>query len=315
MANEKVFSVRADEATIEKMNQIAEDSGMKKAEILPVLISAWEANAIREALPGRSTEIDNVHNLLAQIERAYTSSLELNINAENRIRTEYEARISSGEQAVASLKEAEAKAKAEAATAKDTVENLSKERDQLLSDLAQAHELIETKTESIEGLKAAKDSIERHLVDVEAKLSAMPDMEERAKTAEATIEDLKRKLAEAEQEHEKKLWELRNLNTDAMNAQRDKFTKKLDEASERYNQLMHQMTAALAEARKNAEKAEDKAREKMEAVLDKAEKRHEAEISRLLAQIELITKKEDKERKEKNASSSNLNTSDKSQIS
>lgn len=315
MANEKVFSVRADEATIEKMNQIAEDSGMKKAEILPVLISAWEANAIREALPGRSTEIDNVHNLLAQIERAYTSSLELNINAENRIRTEYEARISSGEQAVASLKEAEAKAKAEAATAKEAVENLSKERDQLLSDLAQAHELIETKTESIEGLKAAKDSIERHLVDVEAKLSAMPDMEERAKTAEATIEDLKRKLAEAEQEHEKKLWELRNLNTDAMNAQRDKFTKKLDEASERYNQLMHQMTAALAEARKNAEKAEDKAREKMEAVLDKAEKRHEAEISRLLAQIELITKKEDKERKEKNASSSNLNTSDKSQIS
>lgn len=315
MANEKVFSVRADEATIEKMNQIAEDSGMKKAEILPVLISAWEANAIREALPGRSTEIDNVHNLLAQIERAYTSSLELNINAENRIRTEYEARISSGEQAVASLKEAEAKAKADAATAKEAVENLSKERDQLLSDLAQAHELIETKTESIEGLKAAKDSIERHLVDVEAKLSAMPDMEERAKTAEATIEDLKRKLAEAEQEHEKKLWELRNLNTDAMNAQRDKFTKKLDEASERYNQLMHQMTAALAEARKNAEKAEDKAREKMEAVLDKAEKRHEAEISRLLAQIELITKKEDKERKEKNASSSNLNTSDKSQIS
>lgn len=315
MANEKVFSVRADEATIEKMNQIAEDSGMKKAEILPVLISAWEANAIREALPGRSTEIDNVHNLLAQIERAYTSSLELNINAENRIRTEYEARISSGEQAVASLKEAEAKAKADAATAKEAVENLSKERDQLLSDLAQAHELIETKTESIEGLKAAKDSIERHLVDVEAKLSAMPDMEERAKTAEATIEDLKRKLAEAEQEHEKKLWELRNLNTDAMNAQRDKFTKKLDEASERYNQLMHQMTATLAEARKNAEKAEDKAREKMEAVLDKAEKRHEAEISRLLAQIELITKKEDKERKEKNASSSNLNTSDKSQIS
>ena len=297
MANEKVFSVRADEATIEKMNQIAEDSGMKKAEILPVLIAAWEANAIREALPGRSTEIDNVHNLLAQIERAYTSSLELNINAENRIRTEYEARISSGEQAVASLKEAEAKSKAEAAAAKEAVENLSKERDQLLSDLAQAHELIETKAESIEGLKAAKDSIERHLVDVEAKLSAMPDMEERAKTAEAGIEDLKRKLAEAEQEHEKKLWELRNLNTDAMNAQRDKFTKKLDEASERYNQLMSQMSAALAEARKKAEEAEDKAHEKMEAALDKAEKRHEAEISRLLAQIDLIRQQEAEQEK------------------
>lgn len=292
MANEKVFSVRADEATIAKMNQIAEDSGMKKAEILPVLIAAWESNAIREALPGRSTEIDNVHNLLAQIERAYASSLELNLNAENRIRAEYETRLASSDQAVASLKEAAENAMSDASAAKAEAEAITKERDQLLSDLAQARELIETKTESIEGLKAAKESIERHLVEVEAKLSDMPDTEERAKAAEAEVESLKLQMSEAEQEHEKKLWNLRNMNADAMNAQREKFTQKLDESSERYNKLMKDMTAALAEARRKAEQAEDKAREKLEAALEKAEKRHETEIARLLARIEAIDEKE-----------------------
>ena len=292
MANEKVFSVRADEATIAKMNQIAEDSGMKKAEILPVLIAAWESNAIREALPGRSTEIDNVHNLLAQIERAYASSLELNLNAENRIRTEYETRLASSDQTIVSLKEAAEIAKSEASAAKAEAEAITKERDQLLTDLAQARELIKTKTESIEGLKAAKESIERHLVEVEAKLSDMPETEERAKAAEAEVESLKRQMSEAEQEHEKKLWNLRNMNADAMNAQREKFTQKLDEFSERYNKLMKDMTAALAEARRKAEQAEDKAREKLEAALEKAEKRHETEIARLLARIEAIDEKE-----------------------
>lgn len=303
MANEKVFSVRADEATIAKMNQIAEDSGMKKAEILPVLIAAWESNVIREALPGRSTEIDNVHNLLAQIERAYASSLELNLNAENRIRAEYETRLASSDQTVVSLKEAAEIAKSEASAAKAEAEAVAKERDQLLTDLAQARELIETKTESIEGLKAAKESIERHLVEVEAKLSDMPDTEERAKAAEAEVESLKRQMSEAEQEHEKKLWNLRNMNADAMNAQREKFTQKLDEFSERYNKLMKDMTAALAEARRKAEQAEDKAREKLEAALEKAEKRHETEIARLLARIEAIDEKEatlhDKSRNQK----------------
>ena len=88
-----------------------------------------------------------------------------------------------------------------------------------------------------------------------------------------------------------------------MNAQREKFTQKLDESSERYNKLMKDMTAVLAEARRKAEQAEDKAREKLEAALEKAEKRHETEIARLLARIEAIDEKEatlhDKSRNQK----------------
>ena len=111
MANDKVFSARADEATIERLNAVAEQSGMKKSDLLPALLEAYESNCVRQALPGRTTEIDNFHSLLSQVERAYTGSLELNVNAENRIREEYEARIISNEEAVQALRSQLAKQK------------------------------------------------------------------------------------------------------------------------------------------------------------------------------------------------------------
>ena len=57
MANDKVFSVRADDETIAKLEQIAETSGMKKAELLPALMSAYEVQEAKGALPGRATQM------------------------------------------------------------------------------------------------------------------------------------------------------------------------------------------------------------------------------------------------------------------
>lgn len=288
MANDKVFSARADEATIEKMNQIAEESGMKKAEILPALIAAWEANTIREALPGRATEIDNVHNLLIQIEHAYTASLELNVNAENRIRTEFEARISSSEQAVASLKEAVVKAQEKATASNTEIKAMKEARDHMAEELAKANDIIKTKTETIDGLKATKESMEHRIVELEKKLSGVPDVEVRAKAAEAEVENLKRQVAKAEQEYQKKIWQIRDQEIDARELMRSKLIKKLDENAERYNIMQKQLSDALNRERQKTRAAEDNARAKMEAALDKAEKRHEAEMSRLLDRIDRL---------------------------
>lgn len=288
MANDKVFSARADEATIEKMNQIAEESGMKKAEILPALIAAWEANTIREALPGRATEIDNVHNLLIQIEHVYTASLELNVNAENRIRTEFEARISSSEQAVASLKEAVVKAQEKATASNTEIKAMKEVRDHMAEELAKANDIIKTKTETIDGLKATKESMEHRIVELEKKLSGVPDVEVRAKAAEAEVENLKRQVAKAEQEYQKKIWQIRDQEIDARELMRSKLIKKLDENAERYNIMQKQLSDALNRERQKTRAAEDNARAKMEAALDKAEKRHEAEMSRLLDRIDRL---------------------------
>ena len=83
MANNEVFSVRADKETIEKFNAIVEKSGFKKADLLPALIATWEAEEDRNLLPGRADEIDAFDALLKQVRTSYRNSLQLAVLAKD----------------------------------------------------------------------------------------------------------------------------------------------------------------------------------------------------------------------------------------
>lgn len=192
MANDKVFSVRADDETIAKLEQIAETSGMKKAELLPALMSAYEVQEAKGALPGRATEIANVENLLGQIKTAYIASLELNANAEERIRSEFVTRIENNEQAVASLK-----AKAEAATAsadelKDALSTVTSERDAAVTR-AEAAEGALAKLQA--DTEAEKEQMSRFNISLQSQVDTLKAQAEAA-TSSAAIESENLKLTE-----------------------------------------------------------------------------------------------------------------------
>lgn len=104
-------------------------------------------------------------------------------------------------------------------------------------------------------------------------------------------------MADAEQEYQKKLWQLRETETSAREQLRSRLIKKLDEASDRYDTMQKQLTDALNEARRKTAETEDNARAKMEAALDKAEQRHEAEMSRLLDRIDRLRQEDKKTEK------------------
>ena len=196
MANDKVFSVRADDETIAKLEQIAETSGMKKAELLPALMSAYEVQEAKGALPGRATEIANVENLLGQIKTAYIASLELNANAEERIRSEFVTRIENNEQAVASLK-----AKAEAATAsadelKDALSTVTSERDAAVTR-AEAAEGALAKLQA--DTEAEKEQMSRFNISLQSQVDTLKAQAEAAAeevAAAAAIESENLKLTE-----------------------------------------------------------------------------------------------------------------------
>lgn len=233
MANDKVFSARADEETIERLNELAEQTGMKKTEVLPALLNAWEANRVREALPGRTTEIDNFHNLLQQLKKAYTGSLELNVNAENRIRDEYSARIASNEEAVQALRAQLDKAKTEAAEAKEKAAAAEAERAKLAEELAKANEMNATLKESLANANAAKESNERRVIDLEAQLKDMPKVKEEAAKAAKTIEKLQSDAKETELHHKTELLEAREKAADERETLRAEMAAKAEEAAER----------------------------------------------------------------------------------
>ena len=245
MANDKVFSARADEATIERLNAVAEQSGMKKSDLLPALLEAYESNCVRQALPGRTTEIDNFHSLLSQVERAYTGSLELNVNAENRIREEYEARIISNEEAVQALRSQLAQAKEAVDVAKAAQQEAEAKAKTLDDNLARVTDTLATIKESLANANAAKDSNERRIIDLEAKLTDLPEIKAKADAAAATISQLQAEAAQAVLDHKQALLEARERAADARDRLRTEMAQKAEEAEQRAEKRHQEAMRAL----------------------------------------------------------------------
>lgn len=255
MAADKVFSVRADEATIAQLEKLADESGMKKTELLPALLSAYATEQAKGALPGRASEIENVESLLAQIKTAYLASLELNANAEARIRTEYEARIASNEQAVESLKEKAERATMEAKEAKAALADCTKERDDANARANTAEAALEklhgdTAEEKDRMLKfnaslqAQVDTLKEKAEATAAELAAAAELEKesaktkaqlkdalaRAEKAEAEAADLRGKLTDAQTKAKDDLTELRGRYDEKMDNLRGKMANEKDAA-------------------------------------------------------------------------------------
>lgn len=249
MANDKVFSVRADEDTIQKLEAVAEQSGMKKAELLPVLLDVYAREQAKGALPGRADEIDNVRSLLAQLDHAYLASLEANANAEARIRDEYAARISTQEQATASLKEATTKAKADADQARADAAEARKEADAAAKELAAVKSELEKAradadaqaardAETISTEKKFNETLQKQLADQTEKLDAaqaaaadVPELKKAKEAAEAAKRDESDRADRAEAKAaalEKELKEAREKAKDDLTEQKGRAAEKLD---------------------------------------------------------------------------------------
>lgn len=285
MADQKPFSVRADQEVIDKYSKIAEAAGLKKSELLPVLLASYSQTQAKAALPGRGTEIENVESLLNQLKDAYLHSLELNVNAEQRIRQEFETRIASNEQAVASLKqkadaavakEQEAKAALDAITAERdelkiraenadaAIEKLrdesAKQKDQLEKFNKSLQEQVADMREKIEASKAeleAAAELEKQSADLKAKLKAAED---RAEKSEAEADDLHKKLEDAKVRADADCVEMKGRYDEKMDNLRDKLENE-------------KQAAILIERQKQQEAAAAK--------LEKVEQKYEALLLRL----------------------------------
>ena len=297
MANDKVFSVRADEDTIAKLEALAEESGMRKADLLPVLLDCYAREQAKGALPNRSTEIDNVRSLLAQIDHAYLASLELAANADARIREEYAARLATNEQAVASLKEKSDKAEGEAKEAKDALADVKEERD---AEAARA-DAAEAALEKLQGEAAEEKD---RLLKFNAALQSQVDaLKEKADAVAAELEA----AAAIESENAKIQDELTEVTGRAERAEReaDELQKKLDDAKEkaklgatelkgRYDEkidnlrekLKNEKEAAVLDARRDGEA-------QLRSAVAAADEKHQERIDKMQEAIDKLTEQRD----------------------
>lgn len=291
MANDKVLSIRADDETIERLNAIAEQSGMKKNELLAALMATYESNRLREAIPEHADDLDNLRALLKKIEHAFVSAYDFAANSEDRARASYDKQIEIYEQTITELRDKLQAAEEQRAAKEKAVKDVQAERDQLEKALEQERKLTQSQATSIDGMRAAKDSLENRVLELEKQLKAMPAMRECAEQDAAKIAGLEKQLAETVRKYEQCILDERKQHSDEMEAVRNRLNGKLEEARDRYDALQKQLSDELAESRRKLSEADDATRAKMDAALAQTEERHKEEIAhweRRTAQLETI---------------------------
>ncbi|MBQ5658767.1 MAG: hypothetical protein IIV02_04455 [Peptococcaceae bacterium] len=195
----KVFSFRMTDTTKNAISQICKDTGLTSAKAFDQLVQLYKLDEAKKQIPSRETEIENFEALLQSINTAFVHSLELNMNAEMRIRQTVEQELQTKDQTIADYQNS-------ITEKNEKIKKLKEKADQ--ADALQSEVTdLKKNAENFEKQIADKDSI---VVMLTEKLSVA---EEKVKTSEektkkydeivsrATLAEDKVKRLEEEKEH------------------------------------------------------------------------------------------------------------------
>lgn len=246
MAEElKNRSFRISDETTEKFRQLC--GGFDNQNVaLNALISAYEVQQAKTIITDRQTDINDYDTHLQALQRAFLHSLEVNENAENRIRQEFQHQIDSKNAEISGLRESVKKAEqAEKATkeqAKITVAECDERTKQAEKTIDSLHkELDDVRKQSVElseSLTAVKSQVvdkQEIIKNLNQQLTNAKIMTEKAESAENELKQVKEKLSEIEKRYESEVKELKQqLASQRTNAEQSaKVAERLAEADKR----------------------------------------------------------------------------------
>ena len=250
----KVRSIRAADDIYDRFKTLAAEFP-NQSEALSSLISAWELQQARAVITDRSAEISDYNSHLQAIQAAFLHSLEMNENAESRIRQEFRSMLDSKDKTIADLQQrleqaAEATRTAEnkVREAADNIEAVKKKLEaetkarQAAEKNAQAAESAtadkEKIIESLTRQLATADGAEARIAAAEAKAAKEKDAarEARAAAAQATA-TVDRVKAEAQISKAQAEIETQRAVLQAQKESQERISKLMDENHDLLKQL------------------------------------------------------------------------------
>lgn len=256
MAETKVTSIRASEETTMRFKELSEQFP-NSAECLKAMINAYEMSQAKGVLSGQETYINDFQSHLDSIMRAYISVLDLNANAENRIRDDFKASLESKDKIILDLQGKLAKAEENATSINDQNKKLESQIAELTAKLEQSETAKQSAITASDAQKVTIDTLNE-------KLNNAVEKAEQA-------EELKKDLAAADQRSikaEKELQELKHANEIASErAEIDKEKAVLAErskATERIQELVDETKKLYSEINELRKKPTKSAKSKKE---------------------------------------------------
>lgn len=201
MADEKVIktrSYRIDQETEEKIKRIAEEIGGSQQEAFARLVEVYELQATKLSMPGRANTIDTFQEYQGKLTNMFTQLLIENQDAEDRIRTNYEAELRSKDQTIIDLQAAAKAAKEQAEEAKNRMQEAQTAEQKARDMIAEKETEIKRLTESMEDKERLNALAIKANTDLESKVSAMEQSAARADADAKEVIRLRTELIKAQ---------------------------------------------------------------------------------------------------------------------
>lgn len=266
MADElKNRSFRISDETTEKFRQLCSEFDNQNV-ALNALISAYEVQQAKAVITERATDISDYDTHLQALQSAFLHSLELNENAETRIRQEFQRQLESKDSIISELQERIKQAETAAEIAKEQaaivsseadarIKQAEKERNSLQEKLTLTDEQVSELSESLIAVKSQVidkqqiiDNLNQQLSSVNAAIDEAKEAETRAKQAETELNAVKSELSEVKKLNEAEVKELKQqlaLQTKEAEADKksaladlkEKYVAELDELRQKVQTL------------------------------------------------------------------------------
>lgn len=200
------FRIGQDDAG--KFREFCETNGFSQAQGFEQLLRLLELEKAREIIPGRAMEIDEFSLHTKAIMNAFLNSLEINANAEARIREEFNLSLQSKDKTIADLQEKVELLKAAKDEAEQAASSASQAAAQATKDSADAMERAATVSKLAEEKDKTVNSLAEKLTATEEKLAGYSDLEKEAQELKEQLKVMKREITDLKKDYEIKLREL-----------------------------------------------------------------------------------------------------------
>ena len=282
MGDIKQTNFRINQETADVFRKFCEDNGMNQAQGFDHIMQVVELDRAKTAAPARLTEIEGFEKSVKDIMAAYLHSIEINQNAEGRIREQFASDLDRKDKTIDDLRAKTEQLQAEKDAAEAVAAEAVKAKDQAEKDAAAAEKVRIAAEKTAEDKQTIADTLAAKLAEAEKKAEGFDDLkaalsasQDAQKAAEQRIKDVQRDAAEA----------AKDAAREAERAKDQAVKETADALQAQILSLRDELRAAKSEtdaARRDAETAKT-------AAVAELSQAHRAEVAEIRAKLDART--------------------------
>lgn len=254
----KPTSFRISDEAKERFKSISKEEGWNQDEALKKLISVYDMEQAKIMICDRKTEIETFEAHLHALSNIYLMSLQLNQDAEERMKSTYKKTLESNQRMLQSMQEKNeelTRALEVKGIINEKNKKLEKERERILGEMEKTERLCQQykeKNDTLNGLLVECKQEREENKKLQVKLKEMDNFQSEAEKQKEKLESEKKQteyeckieIIKLKEEHQKQLAELSNKNH-----------KELEEVTKNYGDVLKKLEAMQEEYYKLKETA------------------------------------------------------------